>query len=898
MSKCPQCSRNLSPNAAGGPCPACLLLQGLAAQTVGPRIGEAAAEPPPTALGGDASDGAPERIGPYTLLGVLGEGGMGTVYRAQQSHPIRRTVAVKLIRLGYGSCEVIARFEAERVALSRLDHPHIAKILDAGLSEVGQPYVVMEYVPGVPVTKFADRERLTVRQRLELFIQICDAVAHAHSKALIHRDIKASNVLAFMADGKPTVKVIDFGIAKAVAGDQGFDVTFATARGIVLGTPYAMSPEQAEGSPDIDTRTDVYSLGVLLYELLAGRKPFREEDLASAAHGEVLRIIREVEPPRPSVAVADLGGTAATAADHRGTRVPALTRALRAELEWIPLKAMRKDRARRYASPLLLAEDLKNYLDGRPLMAGPESRIYRLSKFAGRNRGVVLSTAALAVLLAAGLTLYIRGIRNEQRRTAAALAEANTQRVRAEQITGLITKSLVSADPNQSGEQSMLVSQAMDQVTARLDAGELQDQPEVEASIRLIVSQVLDGNARSEEGLRQAERALSLAQRSYSGDNIVVADALADIASCQDSLGRGQDALPNYQAALAMLRRLHDAEGPQLASLLGDMGLCLRGLGRSREALAACQEALGIRQRAAKEDGPELAAALNNVALCLGDLGRADEAMSKREEALTMFQRLFKGDHPAVAEALNNLAASLDALGRSPEALPRYEAALEMKQRLFRGDHPNVALALNNVGYCLGRLGRHAEALVKYRAALEMFQRIFRADHPQVARSLNNVAACLCNLGDNRGALPMYEAALAMNRRLFPGDHPEVAINLSNLAKCYLALGRLDEALTTGNEALRMRRVVLPADHPDLVDSLATVGAIQRTLGHFAEAEGPTREGLVGRERTFGPEDARTCRSAFFLAQILDQLGRTDEGGAIRAKYRLGDPTTHPAARP
>src|SRR5688572_22122937 len=332
----------------------------------------------------------PQQVGRYRVIEVIGEGGMGAVYKAEQLRPVRRVVAVKLIKPGLDSREVLARFDAERQALARMDHANIARVLDAGADELGRPYFVMEYVPGVPITRFCDAGKLTIRQRLELFIQVCDAIAHAHTKSILHRDIKSSNVLAYLNDGKPTAKVIDFGVAKALTSERLTELTFSTDRGAVIGTYDSMSPEQAGGSRDIDTRTDVYALGVLLYQLLTGAKPFDQRTLAAADDQALRRIIRDVEPPRPSARVTSLGAEAAArVAEDRQTRVDSLTRALRGELEWIPMMAMRKERERRYASPLALADDVRNYLAGRPLTAGPESKMYVAKKFIKRHRAAL-----------------------------------------------------------------------------------------------------------------------------------------------------------------------------------------------------------------------------------------------------------------------------------------------------------------------------------------------------------------------------------------------------------------------------------------------------------------------------------------------------------------------------
>jgi|GEM_PF-1267226 len=410
---------------------------------------------------GAVDSAIPTEIGPYRILEQLGEGGMGTVYKAEQRRPVKRIVALKVIKLGLGSAEVIARFESERQALARMDHSNIAKVLDAGQTETGQPYFAMEYVPGVPLTKFADDKKLSVRQRLELFKDVCAAIAHAHTKAVIPRDVKSSNVLAYLSDEKPCVKVIDFGIAKALTGDRLTDQTFNTDRGRAIGTFDSMSPEQAEGSPDIDTRTNVYSLGVLLYELLTGAPPFDRATLAKAADLEIRRIIREVEPPRPSTRLSSLGDAGKKIAESRREKLGVLERELRSELEWIPLMAMRKDRDRRYANPLEFSDDIENYLEGRPPRAGPEKVSYRLRKFLHRNRGTVAAAAAIVLLLVGGIistslgmswALRERAVAETARqsemtakdRAIASAQEARDARARADQRSLLVAQGQVS----------------------------------------------------------------------------------------------------------------------------------------------------------------------------------------------------------------------------------------------------------------------------------------------------------------------------------------------------------------------------------------------------------------------------------------------------------------------
>jgi len=356
--------------------------------------------------------GPGSQIGPFKLLGILGEGGYGLVYMAEQDRPIRRRVALKVIKPGMDSRQIVARFEAERQALALLDHPNIAHVYDAGATQVGRPYFAMEYVEGVPITRFCDKERLGIKERLQLFQQVCGAIQHAHQKGIIHRDLKPSNILVTAKDGQPLVKVIDFGVAKALAQPL-TEKTLYTEQGQFIGTPDYMSPEQAEMDPQgIDTRSDVYSLGVVLYELLTGVLPFDPDELRSGGVEHIRTVIRGHEPMTPSTRLIGLGEESRSIADQRQTDPRTLVRSLQRELEWIPLKAMRKEISRRYQSVSELASDIENYMKGVPLLAGPESVAYRLKKFLQRHRGAIAATLAVFVTLVVGLavstTLYLR----------------------------------------------------------------------------------------------------------------------------------------------------------------------------------------------------------------------------------------------------------------------------------------------------------------------------------------------------------------------------------------------------------------------------------------------------------------------------------------------------------
>jgi serine/threonine protein kinase len=394
----------------------------LAGPTVGPPLAETSA---PTLATGEV-------IGPYTLLRIVGEGGFGVVYEAQQRVPVRRTVALKLIKVGLDTADFVKRFKQERQTLAMMDHPCIAQMYDAGSTPTGRPYLVMEFVAGSPLTTFADENRLTLPQRLQLFRDVCAAIDHAHTKAIIHRDIKSSNVLAYFRDGKPAVKVIDFGIAKAVGANRISDHTVRTEHGRAIGTYDAMSPEQAAGSSDIDTRADVYALGMLLYELLAGCKPFQFRGTGVGAVDEICRVIREVDAPRPSTRLGSADVRVGDISRSRQLEPGRLIRHLRDELEWIPLKAIRKNRAERYASVAELDADVERYLQGRPLVAGPDTVSYRAAKFVRLYRGPLVASAAALLAVVVGVAFYVSGIRTERQRADAERDFAEVARAQAE----------------------------------------------------------------------------------------------------------------------------------------------------------------------------------------------------------------------------------------------------------------------------------------------------------------------------------------------------------------------------------------------------------------------------------------------------------------------------------
>ncbi len=815
-------------------------------EDAGAFLGAPTSRSPPVDFGGDAPGaGAPgpfgaERpgsvIGRFRLLELIGEGGFGRVFMAEQREPVVRRVAVKIIKLGMDTAQVVARFEAERQALALMDHPGIATVLDGGATESGRPYFVMELVKGVPITEYCDKTRLNVSERLALFMEVCAAVQHAHQKGVIHRDLKPGNVLVAERDGRPRPKVIDFGIAKATSGRLTNRTLFTEFRQFI-GTPQYMSPEQTLGAGvDVDTRTDIYSLGVILYELLTGTTPLDPDALRTAGLDEVQRLIREGTTPRPSTRISTLESIGDVAA-HRHTEPARLGTLLRGDLDWIVLKAVEKDRTRRYETANALADDVRRFLRHEPVSATPPSPSYRLRKFIRRNRGGVLAGAAVLLLLVvavAGTTSGLLAALRERER-------AQAQRENAERVAEFMADLLKGVETAKAlGRDTTVLREMLDSAAARIESGELADSPEAELRLRWTIGQaytdIAEGGAaqRAEAVLRPA---MGLAERTYGAQSIEAAMTLLTHARSLFALGQREEALSGYEASLQIYRRVHNGDHVAIVAALNDLVQCLESLGRPDEGLRRAEEAVAMSRRLKSGDDPALAASLNNVGACLSMLGRSEAAVTTYREALEMHRRLFGPDHPEVAACLNNLALCLSAMGRWDEALPAQEAVLQMHRRLFQGDHPDLAWSLNNVAYCLNAMGRYGDALPYFESALEMRQRLFTGDHPDTATNLNNVAACLNALGRHEEALAKFEAALAMFRALSDGDRPNLANTMHNMAGCLNRLGRGAEALSYAEAAIDMNRRMLPPDHLHILLAQLNRARALTLLSRFTEAE-------------------------------------------------------------
>jgi serine/threonine protein kinase len=842
-----------------------------------------AGQEPPEVTAEPAAEAVGARVGPYKLLQKLGEGGMGAVWLAEQHEPVRRRVALKLIKAGMDSNRVRARFEQERQALALMDHPHIAKVLDGGTTAHGRPYFVMELVKGIPITKYCDQEHLTPRQRLELLIPVCQAVQHAHQKGVIHRDLKPSNVLIALYDGKPVPKVIDFGVAKATAQHLSERTVF-TEVGSLVGTLEYMAPEQAElNNLDVDTRADIYSLGVLLYELLTGSPPFTAKQLRGAAFTEMLRIIREQEPQRPSTRLSSSEQLPAIAA-KRKLEPARLTRLVRGELDWIAMKCLEKERSRQYETANGLAADLLRYLADEPVAAGPPSATYRLRKLVRRNRGTVLAVALVLLALVAGTAVSTwQAVRATEAETQAleerdakdeALRQALANEQRARAAAEAEGKAKAKAEKAAEAEK-----QANGLAQKRL--GQLEKANALLAS----VFRDLDPHAKEKGGPALKEQLvarLDEAARELEGED--VGDAVA-VAQLQQTLGNTYRGLGEPGKAVALLVKARQAvqtalgpDHPDTLTSLNSLAGAYRDVGQAAKAVPLLEQALEMQKVKLGADHPDTLSTLNNLALAYLDTGEAAKAVPLLAQALQGRKAKLGPDHPDTLTSLNNLAGAYRDNGQVKKALPLFEQALEGRNAKLGPDHPHTLTSLNSLAVAYLDLGRATKAVPLLERALEAFKAKLGPDHPDTLTSLNNLAAAYRANGQVKKALPLFEQALQGYKAKLGPDHPNTLASLNNLAGADRDVGQAAKAVPLLEQALEMQKVKLGADHPDTLSTLNNLALAYQAAGRAATAMPLLEQALEGCKAKLGPDHPKTLTSLNNLA-----MAYVDTGEAAKA---------------
>jgi serine/threonine protein kinase/Tfp pilus assembly protein PilF len=805
------------------------------------------------------------QIGPYRLLQMLGEGGMGEVWLAEQKKPIQRTVALKLIKAGMDTKAVVARFESERQALALMDHTCIARVFDAGSTPEGRPYFVMEYVPGLPITEYCDKHKLTVKERLELFMQVCDGVQHAHQKAIIHRDLKPSNVLVVEQDNKAVPKIIDFGLAKAMA-QRLTDKTMFTEIGVMMGTPEYMSPEQADQSElNVDTRTDVYSLGVILYQLLVGVLPLEAKALRSAGMEAILRAIREQEPPTPSNRIRSMGPASSITAANRKEAPQSFARHLQGELDWITMKALEKDRNRRYSSPSDLSADIQRHLHNEPVIAHPPSAAYRAAKYFRRHR-LAVSAAAAGVVLLAGFVMN----------QAIQLRRITRERDRADRITEFMTNMFKVSDPNEARGNSVTAREILDKASKDIDTG-LANDPQLQAQMMKVMGDVYKSLGLYPRAQPLLERSADVRRRVLGPRNPDTLVSMSDLAWVLQEEGHYAEAEKLYRETLTIQRRVLGPEHTDSLSSMSDLALVLHYEGHDAEADKLYRETLDLERRVLGPENPKTLAAMNNLAIVLSYEGHYAEAEKLDRERLDIQRRVLGPEHLSTLASMSNLAIVLDDEGHYAEAEKLDRETLDIQLRVLGPDHPGTLDSMTNLAIVLYYEGHYAEVEKLDRETLGIRRRVLGPDHPRTLGSMNALAVVLQREGHDAEAEKLQQETLNIQRRVLGPEHPATLGSMTNLAAVLCDEGHYAEAEKLQRETLNIQRRVLEPEHPDTLESTANLAYILQHDGHYAEAEKLQRETLDIDRRVFGPEHPGTLALMNNLGETLRYEGRYAE---------------------
>ena len=850
-------------------------------------------------------------IGRYKLLEEIGEGGFGVVFMAEQQEPVHRQVALKIVKAGMDTREVIARFEAERQALALMDHPNIARVFDGGVTQAGRPYFVMELVQGIAITEFCDQRNLTTGDRLQLFIQVCHAVQHAHQKGIIHRDLKPSNILVTLIDGEPVPKVIDFGVAKAL-GRKLTDRTLFTGFLKMVGTPAYMSPEQADLSGvDIDTRADIYALGVLLYELLTGVTPFDAETLRQAALDEIRRVIREAEPPKPSTRLQTLvaadvrrlkssTGTATEeeirASSRRLLQDRERIRLVRGDLDWIVMKCLEKDRGRRYETANNLALDVEHHLRQEPVSAVAPSVAYRARKFIRRHRTGLAMTMALFLLLAASAVVSswqavratgaeskekAQRMRAEQERNRAVAAEkraqaderrARIEAAKSQQVAKFLKDMLWVAGPIVVTDQDTTLLREILDRTAKRAGKDLKDQPEVEAELYSLIGNTyfeLGDYPKAEELQRQA---LRLRRALFGETNRFVADSLNDLSLPLQRRGVLPEAETLRREALAIKRHLFGNEHPDVAKLISNLADLLLERGQPAEAETIQREALAIQRRLLPKPHTDLLTSLTTLGLILDHQGKLIEAEAVWREALAMSKELWGNENLEASGLLGRLGSMYRQQGRLTEAEALCRQALAIRRKAYGNEHRVVANALSNLARVLRDQGKLQEAADLLLEGLSIRKRVLGPEQPETLRLMSDLADTLLQQGKVTEAEAYFREVLATQRQTLGAEHAHVGWASSVLAGVLWREGNLVEAETHYRKALSILRKELSAGDPFVGSLIGWIAALLRAQGRPAEAESLHREELA-RLRGLAEDAKVSVQVTLRMVEQMDSLG-------------------------
>jgi serine/threonine protein kinase len=792
--------------------------------------------PDPTASLDFFTEKPGSKIGRYKLLSVLGEGGMGIVYLAEQKHPIRRQVALKVIKPGMDSKRVIARFEAERQALALLDHPNIAHVYDAGTTENGRPYFVMEYVKGLSITEHCDRHKLTIEDRLNLFRQVCLAVNHAHQKGIIHRDIKPSNILVSLQEDQALPKIIDFGVAKALAQPL-TERTLVTEQGQLFGTPEYMSPEQADmASEDIDTRSDIYSLGVLLYVLLTGVLPFDSTTFREGGIEHIRQVIRETDPKTPSTRLTSLGEEAEKVAQSRRTEVGTLARCLHKELEWIPLKAMRKERSERYRSASEFADEIDNYLKGAPLLAGPPGTLYRLSKSIRRHKALVAGTLAVIVVSLIGTIVSMIFAIGQSR-----------ARSEAQAVADFLTNDLIaSVDPDRGKGRDVTVRSFLDTASESLN-GKFNNEPLVEASIRNTIGWTYRMLGELEAAEPHLERTLQIRREYLGAEHLDTLESVDRLAWLRWGQGRYKEAAKLLEGGFAISRRI-----------LGN--------------------------------GDFITLSLTNTLGCVyGELSHYEKAEKLYLEGIATARRVLGEKTDLYLFMVGNLGGIYAAQGRYDEAERQYIETLRLRKDFWDDNSIWTLVYKAFLAGVYGKQKRYEEAERLYLEILPVQRRVNGPEHWRTLRSVSGLAQVYTHMGEYDKAEKLFNEELESLQRVQGRGHRDTVRCMNGLAELYTAQRRFEEAESLLIEALEISSRTLGEEHPWTLTTMNNLAAVYKEQARYDEAESLMLETLEGRRKVLGEEHPDTLVSLNKLIELYEAWGKPEKAKEWREELRIVD---------
>jgi len=802
----------------------------------------------------------PQSIGSYRVLGLLGEGGMGVVYLAQQERP-RRTVALKVVRPGYLSPTLLRRFELESDILARLQHPGIAQIHEAGTAQTelgAQPFFAMEYVEGESLTAYVGDRKLDVRHRLTLFVKICDAVQHAHTKGVIHRDLKPGNIVV-TAEGDP--KILDFGIARATDSDVQ-SATMNTDVGQLIGTIAYMSPEQLAGNArELDTRSDVYTLGVILYELLSGRLPHRVEGKTIA---EAVRTIEESRP-LPLGTVDSL---------------------FRGDLQTIVGKAMEKERDRRYQSAAELAADIGRYLRDEPILARPPSASYKISKFAKRNKGLVAGVGAAVVLLFGGIgatswqaTRATKGwgVAEERRiETVEALETAKTERDNAQAINEFLNDMFLSIDPDNALGREVSVREVLDRASAKISTA-FKGRPRVEAAIRQTLGRTYHAIGHLRESEEHHAESLRMFRETLGNEADETLQAMRNLSGLLSDASKFDRAEALAKEAVEITERIRGHEHPDTGLAIGELGRVLQEEGKFDEAKGLIKESIRIGLATLGSESPEVLTIMHNYGTALKDRGELVEAEKYLRDVLALRIKVYGEDHPQTAYTVNSLAATLQKMGRAEEAAEMFEKTLAIRRKVLGEDHPSTITSMANLGVTYMTMKRPQDAEKLLRGAYEASIRTLGEEHSKTLITMGSLAYVLEEVGKPDEAEAMYRRVIEVRRKTAGGRDPETWTPMNNLAMLLMTRGKPTEAAALYKELVELCEQTLPPTHYYVAIYRNNYGECLTELGEYAQAEEQLAGSLGVLETTFGKEHARVVKAHARLAKLYQKWGKPEK---------------------